>query len=73
MCRRNHTVQSILTNLQRDLQPYFEEYKEYLSIDMANVLNLNLNYYKALSDGNINLLELIFKQSDATLLVLVSC
>jgi len=38
---------------------------------MANVLNLNLNYYKALSDGNINLLELIFKQSDATLLVLV--
>ena len=40
---------------------------------MANVLNLNLNYYKALSDGNINLLELIFKQSDATLLVLVSC
>lgn len=39
---------------------------------MANVLNLNLNYYKALSDGNINLLELIFKQSDATLLVLVS-
>ena len=53
------------------MQPYFDEYKKYLSVDMANVLNLNLDYYQALSEGNTNLLELIFKQSDSTVLILV--
>ena len=62
-----NTVKLSFCSQKNDLTPYFDEYAKFLTIDKADVLQKNEDFFESLSHGNLKVMEALWHQSNESI------
>ena len=51
------------------MRPYFDAYKPYLAIEKADILQANEDFFRAINEGNSDMMHALWMRSDDTLCI----